>query len=260
MAKKAFVTGSSTGIGKGIALELARKGYDVAVHCARTVEKAEAVAAEIRAMGREAFVVKADVRKMDELNAAFDTVFEKFGYIDLFVSNAGITAYRPYLEVDEEFFDNLVNNDFKSYYFGCQRAAKNMIANGIKGNIIMTTSVQAVINLPEANVYGTLKAGLEKLIRHMAMELAPYGIRVNGVAPGTIKVNDNPVTDRENQFKSRTPIPRLGCPADIAPMVCFLASEEASFISGVNILIDGAQHVPCLCDNTFVQRVPPVFK
>ena len=93
------------------------------------------------------------------------------------------------------------------------------------------------------------------------MELAPYGIRVNAVAPGTIKVNDNPVTDREKQFASRTPITRLGYPVDVAPAIVFLAdSEKSSFMTGMCMMIDGGQYVPCLCDNTFVDRVPPIMK
>ena len=258
MAKKAFVTGSSSGIGKGIALELAKEGYDVAIHCGTSVEKAEAVAQQIRDMGRESLVVKADVRDLDQLNAAFDRVFEAFGHLDVMVNNAGVTKYKRFLEVTPEFFEDLFYNNFRSHYFATQRAAKNMIEHQVHGSIITITSVQQEIVLPEASVYGGFKAGLWKTVKHQALELAPYGIRVNAIGPGTIKVNDNPVTDRERQFASRTPISRLGSPADVAPLAVFLADEnKSSFITGSFFMVDGGQYVPCLCDNTFVERVPP---
>ena len=257
MAKKAFVTGSSSGIGKGIALALAKEGYDVAVHCGSSIDKANAVAEEIRSLGREAIVVQADVKNLDALNAAFDKVFEAFGHIDLMVNNAGITKYKRFLDVTPEFMQEIFETNVRSHYFATQRAAKNMIENNIKGSIVTITSVQQEICLPEASVYGGLKAALFKMVKHEAMELAPYGIRVNAVAPGTILVTDT-VTPRLNQFASRTPISRLGMPEDVAPAVLFLAdNEKSSFITGMFMMIDGGQYIPCLCDNTFTDRVPP---
>ena len=263
MAKKAFVTGSSRGIGRGIALKLAEAGYDVAVHYGKSAEKAEAVAAKIRGMGRESFVVQGDVRDLGQLNRAFDTVFEKFGRLDVFVNNAGIMggeAYCPFLEVTPQFYDNLMNNDYRSYFFAAQRAAKNMVEHKTEGNIVFISSINAYTCLPEANLYGPLKIAINKLVQHLAMELAPYRIRVNAVAPGTIMVDETgTVTPRLAQFRDRTPIPRFGYPEEIGNVVVFLVSEQAGFIDGVTVPVDGAQQVPCLADNTFVHREPPVF-
>lgn len=257
MGKKAFVTGSSSGIGKGIAFRLAAAGYDVAVHCGKNIENAESVVARIREMGRESIAIQADIRNLDMLNKAFDDVISAFGHIDLMVNNAGITRYKRFLEVTPDFFDDLYANNLRSHFFATQRAAKNMIENGVKGSIVTITSVQQEINLPEASVYGGFKAALFKMVKHQAMELAPYGIRVNAVAPGTIKVTEQ-TTPRLEQFASRTPISRLGTPEDIAPAVEFLAdNEKSSFITGIVMIIDGGQYVPCLCDNTFVERIPP---
>lgn len=263
MVKNAFVTGSSRGIGKGIAIKLAEAGYNVAIHCGKNVEKAEAVAKQIKDMGRESFVVQADVRDLNQLNKAFNSVFEEFGNIDVFVNNAGISggeAYCPFLEVTPKFYENIMDNDYRSYFFGAQWAAKNMIENKVEGKIIFISSVNAEICLPEANLYGPLKCAINKMVKHLALELAPYNIHVNCIAPGTIMVNEtDEVTPRLAQFRDRTPISRLGYPEEIGSAVLYLVSENASFIDGITIIIDGAQHVPCLADNTFVHREPPKF-
>jgi len=258
MAQTALVTGSSSGIGKGIALALAEAGYDVAVHCGTSLEKAESVAETIRGMGRKAIVVQADVKDLDQLNSAIDKTLEEFGHLDVLVNNAGITRYKRFLDVTPEFFEEILNTNLRSHFFATQRVAKHMIENGIRGRIVTTTSVQQEIVLPEASIYGGFKAALGKMVRHWALELAPYGIRVNGIGPGTIKVNDGPDTPRLRQFASRTPITRLGSPSDIAPLAVFLADpEKSSFITGEVFLVDGGQNIPCLCDNTFIDREPP---
>lgn len=260
MAEKALITGSSSGIGRAAAVALAKDGYDIAVNCSKSVEKAEEVAHIVEGLGRRAIVVRADVGDLSQQSAMFDRIFREFGPIDVLVNNAGITKFRPFLEVTEEFFSDILNTNFKSHYFATQHAAKNMIANGIKGRVIMTTSVHQETLLPEASIYGSFKAALKKFVRHAALELAPHGIRVNAVAPGFIKVNDNPLTDRERQFISRNPLGREGRAQDIAGAISFLASERSSYITGADIMIDGGMLLPCLADNTYVDRVAPVFR
>jgi NAD(P)-dependent dehydrogenase (short-subunit alcohol dehydrogenase family) len=259
MTQTALVTGSSRGIGKGAAIELARQGYDVAVHCGRSIEKAEEVAHSIESLGRRAIVVQADVKDLAALNGMFDEVFSRFGRLDVLVNNAGITGYKRFLEVTDEFFHEILYTNLRSHYFATQRAAKHMIAQNIRGRIVMTTSVQQEIILPEASLYGSFKAALLKMVRHIALELAPYGIRVNAVAPGTIKIDDKPFTAREDQLISRTPAKRVGWPEDVAGAIAFLVSEKSDYITGACLMIDGGQSLPCLCDNTFVDRVPPVI-
>jgi glucose 1-dehydrogenase len=260
VTQTALVTGSSSGIGKGAAIELARQGYDVAVHCGKSIAKAEEVAHVVESLGRKAMVVRADVKDLAALNGMFDEVFSQFGRLDVLVNNAGVTGYKPFLEVTDEFFHEILYTNLRSHYFATQRAAKQMIAQGIRGRVVMTTSVQQEIILPEASLYGSFKAGLLKMVKHIALELAPYGIRVNAVAPGTIKVNEKPFTAREDQLISRTPAKRVGWPEDVAGAIAFLVSEKSDFITGTCLMIDGGQSLPCLCDNAYVDRVPPVIK
>jgi len=258
MAQRALVTGSSSGIGRGAALALAREGYDVAVHCGKSVAAAEEVAHAIESMGRKSIVLVADVKDLGQLNGMFDRLFAEFGPLDVLVNNAGITGYKPFLEVTDEFFHTLLYTNLRSHYFATQRAAKNMIENKIPGRIVTVTSVQQEIVLPEASIYGSFKAALLKMVKHQALELAPYGIRVNAVAPGTIKVDSGPVTPRQTQFASRTPISRLGYPDDVAPAIVYLADKNRSaFVTGTCIKVDGGQPIPCLADNTYTPRVPP---
>lgn len=261
MAQRALVTGSSSGIGKGAALALARDGYDVAVHCSKSVAAAEDVAHDIESLGRRSMVLPADVKDLSQLNDMFDRCFAEFGPLDVLVNNAGITKYRPFLEVTDDFFHEILYTNLRSHYFATQRVAKNMIEHDTAGRIITVTSVQQEIVLPEASIYGSFKAALFKMVKHQALELAPYGIRVNAVAPGTIKVDSGPITDRQTQFASRTPIPRLGYPDDIASAIVYLADKEkSSFVTGMFMMIDGGQSVPCLADNTFTPRVPPFIQ
>jgi NAD(P)-dependent dehydrogenase (short-subunit alcohol dehydrogenase family) len=258
MAQKALVTGSSSGIGKGAAIALAKEGYDVAIHCSKSVAAAEEVAHSVEAMGRKAIVLVADLKDLNQLNGIFDRVFAEFGPLDVLVNNAGITKYKPFLKVTNEFFHEILYTNLRSHFFATQRAALNMIEHKTAGRIVTVTSVQQEIVLPEASIYGSFKAALFKMVKHQALELAPYGIRVNAVAPGTIKVNENPVSERERQFASRTPISRLGCPEDVAPAIVYLADKEkSSFVTGMFMMVDGGQYVPCLADNTYTPRVPP---
>jgi len=264
MSQVAFITGSSRGIGRGIALKLAEEGYDIAVHCGKNREKAEVVAEAIRQMGRDAIVVQADVRDLEQFEAAFNQVFEHFGHIDVYVNNAGISggmAYCPFLEVTPQFYENLMNNDFRSYYFGAQWAAKNMIANKVAGRIINISSVNADVYMPEANLYGPIKGAVNKLTKHLAMELAPYDIRVNYISPGIVVVDEaRTITPRVEQFRDRTPLKRVGYPEDIAEAVAFFASPNNVFLTGSGVCIDGAGRLPYLSDNIFVDRVWPVFE
>ncbi len=261
MAEKALVTGSSSGIGKGAAIALAQEGYDVVIHCSKSVVAAEEVAHTIAQMGRRSMVVVADVKDLDQLNGMFDRVFSEFGPLDVLVNNAGVTGYMPFLRVTDEFFHEIMYTNLRSHYFATQRVAKNMIKNEIAGRVVTVTSVQQEIVLPEASIYGSFKAALMKMVKHQALELAPYGIRVNAVAPGTIKVDSNPITERQVQFSSRTPISRLGYPEDTAPAIVFLADKEKSaFITGTFTMVDGGQSVPCLADNTYTDRVPPPLR
>jgi NAD(P)-dependent dehydrogenase (short-subunit alcohol dehydrogenase family) len=253
--KSALVTGSSSGIGRAIAIKLAQLGYDVGINYAHRVENAEKTAEESRKYGIRAEIFGADVGDMAQLNAMFDGFFRNFGKIDLLVNNAGVTRCRPLIDVTEEMFDTICHTNFKSHYFATQLAAKDMIAQGIAGNIINITSIQQQTAFPETSVYGSFKAAFAKFTHHAAVELAPYGIRVNAVAPGVIDVQDGKVTPRGEYLISRVPTGRMGRPEEVAEAVGFLVSNAASYINGVNLLVDGGIMLPSYVDNLYTPRV-----
>ncbi len=258
MNKIALVTGSSSGIGKGIALKLADEGYDLGINCESNVQKAEEVAKLIRGKGRRAIVIQADIGNLEEQNRMFDVFFETYGRIDVLVNNAGITRTCKMLETTEEMMDKIYQTNFKGHYFATQRAAKNMIENKVRGNIINITSHHQQSIFPETSVYGSLKAALLKFTKHAALELAPFGIRVNAIAPGLIQVNPtNQLSDREEFIISKTPLGRCGQPEEIAEAVSFLISEKASFITGIDMAIDGGKLLPSGIDNIYSPRVVP---
>ena len=229
MAKIALVTGAGHGIGKGEAIELAKAGYDVCISYCGSEEQAKDTVEKVRALGRRSMAIKADLTKLDDIDPMFDTLEREFGNIDVLVNNAGITKFMPFLEVSPEMF-----------------------GHGTRGCIINTSSVHRGTNYPKASVYGPAKAAVYKLTQHMALELAPYGIRVNSVSPGYIKVTDpNVVTDREKMLVSRIPAQRTGQPEEIAAAVLYLISDAAKYVTGSDITVDGGQLLPSAVDNTY---------
>lgn len=189
---------------------------------------------------------------VDQIIAMFAEFLEHFGKIDLLVNNAGITKFQSILETTPELWEEITNTDWKGAYFCTQQAATDMIRNGTNGVIVNITSIHQTLNFPIASVYGSTKAALHKFTQHAALELAPHGIRVNVIAPGYIKVTDPAVvSERENMMVSRIPAQRIGQPREIAKSVCFLASEDAQYITGSTLFADGGAVLPALMDNTY---------
>ena len=252
MVKTAFVTGGSHGIGKAVAIELAHAGYNVGISYRSNPEGAEETLGQIKAAGADGFAVCVDLSKLSEVNILFDTIRERFGAVDVFVNNAGQTKYAPFLDVSPEMFENLVGLDYRGAFFCAQAAAKDMIAAGKKGSIINISSVHRLQNYPTASVYGSVKAAVYKLTQHIALELAPYGIRCNSISPGYIKTGDPAVvSDRERMFISRIPAHRVGSTADIAKAIRYLVSDDASFVTGIDIPVDGGALLPAMQDNKY---------
>ncbi|GGE02132.1 SDR family NAD(P)-dependent oxidoreductase [Paenibacillus nasutitermitis] len=254
MSKKALVTGSSSGIGRTIAIELAKNGYDVGFNYFSThKEEAESACQEAAKYGGTHDVFYGDVSSVASIAHMFAAFIEKYRTIDLLVNNAGITKFQPFLEATEELWDKITNTDWKGSYFCTQQAARYMVEKGVKGSIINITSVHQELNFPHASVYGPSKAALNKFTQHAALELAPYGIRVNAIAPGSIK-NDNSeaYTPRQQMFISRTPLQRMGVKEEIAGAVLFLSSDSAQYITGTTLAVDGGAMLPALLDNTYV--------
>ncbi len=246
--KKAIITGGSRGIGKGIAIELAKKGYDIAFSYNEMEEDAKTLADEIRnEYGRECYFFQASLHLPGEGVKLFHRCLEQLGSLDLMVNNAGLTRLEGLLDLTEETLDFLINLDFRNYLLMAREAAQYMVKNHIKGSIINITSSRAERAYPGDMVYGALKAGLNRGIQSAALDLAPYGVRINNVAPGATRVRPkgvtklNSVSDKDfwDELGPRIPLERTGTPEDIGKAVAFLASEDASYITGVTLRIDG---------------------
>jgi NAD(P)-dependent dehydrogenase (short-subunit alcohol dehydrogenase family) len=240
--KTALVTGASRGIGKEIALELARSGYRVAVNYFNDpADMVNATMAEVRALQPESIVVQADVRSSAQVAAMFETVIAAFGYLDLLVNNAGVQTWKPLLDVTEEEWDLVIDTNLKGCFLCTQQAARCMKDHG-GGAIVNLGSGCNKLAFPSLVAYTASKGGIEMFTKEAAVELGQYGIRVNCIAPGSIESertrHEDP--DYAGTWSKLTPVRRVGTAADIAPTVVFLASPGASFISGQTIWIDGA--------------------
>ena len=232
----AVVTGASRGIGKEIALELGRSGCkQIAVnYFGDPAEVVEATVAEIRALGVAVLPIEADIR---------DLVMARFGKLDILVNNAGVQTFKPLLEVTEEEWDLVVDTNLKGCFLCTQYAAQHMKKTG--GAIVNLGSGCNKLAFPRLVAYTASKGGIEMFTKESAVELGPYGIRVNCVAPGAIESERTRQEDPDyaGTWAKLTPMQRVGTFADIAPVVAFLCSRGASFVSGQTIGIDGGLFV-----------------
>jgi glucose 1-dehydrogenase/3-oxoacyl-[acyl-carrier protein] reductase len=241
--KVALITGASRGIGRGIAEVFAEEGADVAVNYVASSQKADQVAAWIRSKGRRAMTVKADVARRAEVEPMIDKVWKELGPIDVLVNNAGIETIVPFLELADDQWTRLVDVNLRGAWLCSQVFCRRAIAEGRKGSIVNIGSIQAAKVLPGRTHYAPTKLGLEALTRNMSAEVTPQGIRVNCVHPGLI---DTDMT--EWVMKSRDILPvilaqislgRPGAPKEIGTVAAFFASDEASYLTGQSIHVDG---------------------
>ena len=240
--KTALVTGASRGIGKEIALELARNGYRVAVNYFNDpAPMVDAAMAEIHALQPASIGIQADIRCSAQVSAMFLKVMAEFGHLDLLVNNAGVQTWRPLLEVTEEEWDLVIDTNLKGCFLCTQQAARCMKDHG-GGSIVNLGSGCNKLAFPSLVAYTASKGGIEMFTKEAAVELGQYGIRVNCIAPGSIESERTRQEDPDyaGTWSKLTPLGRVGTEADIAPTVVFLASPGASFISGPTIWIDGA--------------------
>ena len=240
--KTALVTGASRGIGKEIALELARNGYRVAVNYFNDpAPMVDAAMAEIHALQPASIGIQADIRCSAQVSAMFVKVMAEFGHLDLLVNNAGVQTWRPLLEVTEEEWDLVIDTNLKGCFLCTQQAARCMKDHG-GGSIVNLGSGCNKLAFPSLVAYTASKGGIEMFTKEAAVELGQYGIRVNCIAPGSIESERTRQEDPDyaGTWSKLTPLGRVGTEADIAPTVVFLASPGASFISGQTIWIDGA--------------------
>jgi 3-oxoacyl-[acyl-carrier protein] reductase len=239
----ALVTGGARGIGKQIALTFAREGADIVLG---DLIEAETVAREIRVLGRKALAVKADISKKAEVEHLVRTTLAHFPKIDILVNNAGISRRAAFLEMTEEDWDAVLTVNLKGVFLCTQAAAKHMIKQKY-GKIINIGSIYGLnaIVTGQAN-YAVSKAGVIQLTKFCALELGPYGINVNAIAPGMVATemlytqrSPEEVERRIEKRSGQTALGRVGHPQDIANIALFLASEDSSLITGQVIVSDG---------------------
>lgn len=237
--KATLVTGASKGIGKGIALELAMAGSDVAVNYHGDAEGAAVTVDEITRLGGRAIAVSGDVSQRDQVEKMFQQVLNSFGRMDILVNNAGIQTWKPLLELAEEDWDRVLATNLKGNFLCTQEAGKLMQKNG--GAIVNIGSGCNKIPFRNLVDYTASKGGIEMFTKVAALELGPLGIRVNCVAPGSIEIErtKKELGDYAGMWARVTPLRRIGTPSDIGLAVVFLASEAASFITGQTLWVDG---------------------
>ena len=240
--KLALVTGAGRGIGAAIALELARAGADVIVNYHRSEEKARDVQTRIETLGRRAMIVRADVAQKADIDRMFDEVESAWGKVDILVNNAGIEQRWPTRECQESNYDAIMDTNVKGAFFCAQRALEGMKAKGW-GRLINISSVHEVKATNFCSVYGISKGAMQLMVRELALEYGRYGVTVNNVAPGAIRtdINRQVLSDPAYEAKvtARIPAGFIGQPEDVAHLVAFVASDEARYITGATLLIDG---------------------
>jgi NAD(P)-dependent dehydrogenase (short-subunit alcohol dehydrogenase family) len=238
--KMALVTGASKGIGKGISVALARAGCEVGVNYFSDTQGAEQTASEIRALGRKTAVYKGDVADRAEVEEMFRRYSADFPRLDILVNNAGITLWGPLLEMSDEKWDRILGTNLKGAFL-CTQQAGRIMRNQKKGRIINIGSGAGRTPFPNLSAYNASKAGLNLFTATCAVELGPLGITVNCVAPGAVEVERTKLEadDYAGTWAPLTPTRRVGRPADVASAVLFLAGDEAEFITGQVLYVDG---------------------
>lgn len=240
--KVALVTGSATGIGRGIALEFAREGATVVINYLDEEDRANALVEELTSLGREVLAWRADVSRRASREALFSGVAARFGKLDVLVNNAGVDPGDiPFLALEEEQYEAIASVNIRATLFCAQAAAQLMVERGIPGRIINISSVRSRLTTPGRTAYSASKGAVDAMTRAMALDLAPYAITVNAIAPGFIEVER---TVRARDTAARTiPARRVGFPSDVGALAVFLASAEASFLTGQIIGCDGGSSV-----------------
>jgi len=273
--KKAIITGGEIGMGRGIGLVLAEEGYDIAFsyypnaeNVAASIETTLSLLAERGAIG---YPFPADLSKPDAPRQFFDKAAEALGGLDLLVNNAGVNIPLPLQDITEDNFDYLVSLDLRAYVMMMHYAARYMIDNGIQGCLVNVSSSRGERAYANAGIYCGIKSCLNRMAEAFALDLARYRIRVNNVAPGAVRVRSdeellsikqgrstdyfwnkdflkNPELVKDNDFWDllgpRIPLGRVGLPEDIGKAIAFLASDRASYITGVTLRVDGGLILP----------------
>lgn len=242
--KVALVTGASRGIGRAVAIKLAQNGADVVVNYSGSEAAAQETVDAIVALGRKAIKIKANVANAEEVAAMVEETHKEFGHIDILVNNAGITRDGLLMRMKDEDWDNVVDTNLTSVYRMSKRAVRGMM-KARRGRIINITSVVAQMGNAGQSNYAATKAGVEGFSRTLAREIGSRQVTINCVAPGLIETDMTDELDERllNSMLDAVPISRLGQPEDIAAAVFFLAGDEASYITGAVIPVNGGMYM-----------------
>ncbi|HIK00241.1 TPA: 3-oxoacyl-ACP reductase FabG [archaeon] len=241
--KVAIVTGSTRGIGKAIAIRFAKEGARVVVNGVSDIKKCDDVVKEIKKFSGEAISILADVSKKADVEKMISETVKKFGRIDIIVNNAGILDMSDFLSLTEEHWDRILAVDLKGTFLCMQAAAKQMIKQGKNGKIVNISSIAGFVGFTRLAHYCAAKAGVIELTKEVAIELAPHKINVNAIAPGAIETDMTKDILADPQalkgFLGLIPLGRIGKPEDIASAALFLASDDANYVTGATLIVDG---------------------
>lgn len=238
--KVAIVTGGGQGIGKAIAVNLSNDGMQLVI-ADMSGTRARAVAEELASMGRQALAVKCDVSDVNQVAAMVSQATDRFGGIDVLVNNAAYSSYGPFLEMEPETFHRVVQVSLGGYFFTAQAAARAMVKRG-GGVIVNIASAAAHIGNVDSSAYAAAKGGVLSLTRTLAVELAPFGIRVNSISPGVIATEGLMQVmgeQRKLEREALIPMRKFGAPEDVARAVKFLASDDSAYVTGHILNVDG---------------------
>lgn len=242
--KVAVVTGSSGGIGQAIAVRLAQEGANVVIDYRSHPEGAQETLSKVEAVGRQGLSVKADLSVISDIRQLIAQGVQHFGKLDILVNNAGIDGRNAdFWDITEEDYDAVLDLNLKGTFFATQTFVKHLIETKRTGKIVNISSTHEEIAFPHYTSYCASKGGVKMVMRNLAVELGPLGITINNIAPGAIEtpINTKLLNDPEKlgALLKNIPLGRLGKPEDIAPMVAFLASSDADYVTGATFYVDG---------------------
>ena len=245
--KNALVTGSSRGIGRGIALRFAQEGANVAINYVGSKEAAADTQQAVEAFGVKSVILPADISSAAEVTALVEAAAAALGPLDILVNNAGIEKHAPFWDVTEADYDKVLDVNLKGTFFATQAMVKHLMNRGGQGRIINLSSVHEEVPFPNFTAYCMSKGGMRMFTRNLAVELGSLGITINNIAPGAIEtpINSNLLRNptKLNALLGQIPLARLGQPDDVAGLAVFLASDDAAYVTGSTYFVDGGLSV-----------------